>query len=128
MYVQAARQKAGHYSNIQSETYLDDATPHQLIQLLMDGFLARVNAAKGAIQQSDYEAKSLFISKAIGILGGLSESLNYEQGGEIAQNLGSLYQYMQNRLLEGSAENNLDMMDEVLGLMRDIKSAWDAIQ
>lgn len=128
MYMQATRQKAGQYHNIQSETYLDEATPHQLIQILMDGFLARVNAAKGALQQQDFEAKSLFISKAINILGGLSEALDYQKGGEIAENLGSLYHYMQERLLTASAENSVEMLDEVHGLMREIKSAWDAIQ
>ena len=104
-----------------------EASPHRLIQMLMEGLLARINSAKGAIQHQDYEAKSLYISKAIGIVGGLNEAIDLDKGGEIAANLHQLYNYMTNRLLQASKENSLEMLDEVSSLMRDVKEAWDAI-
>ena len=128
MYPNTYRQRTNHYQSIQTQSYLDGATPHQLIQMLMDGFIARVNSAKGAIQQRDFETKSETISKAIGIIGGLRESLDFERGGEIAMNLSNLYEYMSSRLLVASTENNTDILDEMLSLMHEIKAAWDVIQ
>ncbi|NOT85657.1 MAG: flagellar export chaperone FliS [Methylococcaceae bacterium] len=128
MYPNSYRQKAGQYASVQTSSQIEDASPHQLIVMLMEGFLARVNSAKGAIVQKDVEAKNVFINKAIGIIGGLHEALDLEKGGEIAQNLNNLYTYISKRLFQASIENNTEMLDEVAGLMREIKGGWDAIK
>ncbi|MEQ1635803.1 MAG: flagellar export chaperone FliS [Methylococcales bacterium] len=128
MYPSAYRQRANQYASIQASSHIEEASPHQLIEMLMEGFLARINSAKGAIEQRDFEAKSTFISKAIGIVGGLNESIDRERGGEIAVNLSNLYAYISNRLLLASAENSIEILNEVAALMREIKSAWDAIK
>lgn len=127
MYVSAHRKGAKQYADVHTSSGLGEENPHRLIQMLMEGFLARVNSAKGAVQHSDMEAKSIFISKAIGIVGGLNEALDLEQGGDLAANLRELYNYMNMRLLQASQENSQEMLDEVAGLMKDIKEAWDAI-
>ncbi|OAI21091.1 flagellar protein FliS [Methylomonas lenta] len=106
---------------------LGEESPHRLIQLLMEGFLARVNSAKGAIVHGDMESKSIYISKAIGITGGLNEALNLEQGGELAANLRQLYGYINSCLLQASRENSEEKLNEVAVLMKEIKEAWDAI-
>lgn len=129
MYANLQRQHAAkHYANVHNETRLEDATPHRLIQMLMEGFLARVNSAKGAIEHKDFEAKAHFISRAVDIVGGLNEALDMEKGGEIAVNLNSLYVYMNDRLLHASLTNDPAVLDEVASLMREIKEAWDAIK
>ncbi|WAR45415.1 flagellar export chaperone FliS [Methylomonas rapida] len=127
MYVSAHKKGAKQYADVHTTSSLDEENPHRLIQMLMEGFLARVNSAKGAMQHGDMEAKSIFISKAIGIVGGLNEALDFEQGGDLAANLRELYNYMNMRLLHASQENSLEILDEVAGLMKDIKEAWDAI-
>lgn len=127
MYPSAYRQRVNQYASVQTNSQLDDASPHRLIQMLMEGLLARINSAKGAIIQKDIEAKNLYINKAIGIVGGLHEALDMEKGGEIAQNLYNLYTYMSSQLLKASIENNIEILDEVAKLMREVKSGWDGI-
>ena len=127
MYVSANRRAAGHYIDVQNNSSLGEESPHRLIQMLMEGFLARINTAKGAMTHGDIETKGKFISYAIGIVGGLNDALNLEQGGELAHNLRGLYQYINIRLLEASSENSIEKLDEVASLMREIKTAWDAI-
>jgi flagellar secretion chaperone FliS len=127
MYVDAQRKGAKQYADVHTTSRLAEDSPHRLIQLLMEGLLVRINSAKGAISHGDMETKSLFISKSIGIIGGLNEALDLEKGGELAVNLRHLYEYMNVRLLQASQENSLEKLDEVAGLMRDIKEAWDAI-
>ena len=128
MYQATARKGVSQYSNIHTETVMEEATPHRLVQMLMDGFIARVYTAKGAMQRADFEQKSIFISKAIGIIGGLIEGLDLEKGGELAENLNSLYQYINNRLLQASRDNDEAILDEVVSLMKEIKAGWDAIR
>lgn len=127
MYAAASKQGAKHYADVHTVSGLGESSPHRLIQMLMEGFLARINSAKGAMAHGDLEGKGAYISNAIGIIGGLNEALNLEQGGELAANLHQLYEYINTRLLQASQENSEEKLDEVAGLMKDIKEAWDAI-
>ena len=127
MRIDAQRRGARQYADVHSSSGLGEESPHRLIQMLMEGFLARINSAKGAMVHGDIKAKSVYISNAIGIVGGLNEALNVEQGGELAINLRQLYDYINLRLLEASRENSEEKLNEVLDLMRNIKEAWDAI-
>ena len=48
-------------------------------------------------------------------------------GGEIAQNLDDLYDYMQRQLVVANADNDASIIDEVMGLLREIQEAWNSI-
>lgn len=115
------------YQTVNTQTQLTDADPHRLIQMLMDGGLSRLAQAKGAMQYGQLAAKGELIGKAIGIIGGLRDGLNFEQGGEIAVNLDRLYEYMMSRLVKANRDNDVALIDEVAGLLRNVKSGWDAI-
>lgn len=123
----AYRNNANKYAAVHAETAMEDASPHKLIQMLMNGFLMRVNAAKGAIIRGDFQEKSLQVSKAVAIVGGLIDGVDTEKGGDIAANLMSLYDYINTRLFQASAQNSIEILDEVQVLMREIKQAWDGI-
>ncbi|MEQ1621788.1 MAG: flagellar export chaperone FliS [Methylococcales bacterium] len=123
----AYRNSANKYAAVHTESVVEEASPHKLIQMLMNGFLMRVNAAKGAIIRSDFEEKSTQISKAVAIVGGLIDGVDTEKGGDIAANLLSLYEYINTRLFQASVDNSVEILDEVQSLMREIKQAWDAI-
>jgi len=103
------------------------ASPHRLVQMLMEGALEKIATAKGHMARKDYEAKGSHINWAISIIDGLRGSLNMEEGGEMANNLDSLYAYMVRRLAEANLHNDPARLDEVSSLMLEIKSAWDAI-
>lgn len=111
----------------QSDTEVADATPYQLILMLMTGALERIARAKGAIEYQVVEEKGLRISQAISIIGGLRESLDMEKGGELAANLDALYDYMQQRLLEANIKNSIALLDEVSQLLATVKSGWEGI-
>jgi flagellar protein FliS len=103
------------------------ASPHRLVQMLMEGALEKVATAKGHMSRKEYEAKGAHINWAISIIDGLRGSLNMQEGGEMANNLDSLYAYMVRRLAEANVNNEIAILDEVSSLLLEIKSAWDAI-
>ena len=111
--------------SVQSEVF--EASPHRLIQMLMDGGLERIAQARGAIQRERFAEKGELIGKAISIVGGLREPLDHKVGGELSQNLDSHYEYMIRRLLDANRGNDIVALDEVSGLLREVKTGWDAI-
>lgn len=104
-----------------------EASPHRIIQMLMSGFLERVAYAKGSMERQEFAKKSEYISKAVGIINGLRSGLDMERGGEIAENLNSLYEYINRRLIEANAANDIEILNEVYSLMSEVKQGWDAI-
>ncbi len=115
------------YQQVNTGSGVEDASPHRLIQMLMEGVLQRLAEAKGAIQRESAADKGEAIGKAVTIVAGLRNSLNKDVGGEMADNLDDLYDYMQRRLLEANIGSSEDIIDEVMALMRTIKSGWDGI-
>ena len=116
------------YSSTKSSNIVvEEATPHRLIQMLLDAAIEKVNIAKGCIDRKEIREKNAYISWATEIVLGLQESLDLTQGGEIAKNLTELYDYIRQRLLEANLHDNSAHADEVIMLLRNIKSGWDAI-
>ena len=115
------------YKKVGTNVAVDVADPHHLIQMLMDGALERINSAKYHMVQKNTAKKGEDISKAISIIDGLTTSLDMEKGGELAQNLLSLYDYMQRQLVEANLSDKMDNLDEVIALMNEIRAGWTAI-
>lgn len=121
------RDALNQYSQNAVRTGIESASPHRLIQMLMEGALDKIAAARGHMERGEIQPKGQQISSAISILEGLKCSLDMEKGGDIAQNLQELYLYMERRLLEAHRINDVSLLDEVADLLRQIKEAWDAI-
>lgn len=115
------------YQQIGVHTAVTDASPHRLVQMLMEGVLEKIALARGNMSRREIARKGENIGKAITIIGGLQAALNKDAGGELADNLGGLYEYMTRRLLEANLKNDANILDEIAGLMLEIKKGWDAI-
>lgn len=115
------------YSRGAVESEVDYASPHRIIQMLMEGALSKIATAKGCIVRNDITEKGRQITWAMNIIGGLRSSLDAEKGGEIAANLESLYEYMGRRLLDANMNNDTVALDEVSTLLLEIKEGWDNI-
>ena len=115
------------YQEVSVHSGIMDASPHRLVQMLMEGALEKIALAKGNMTNNEIANKGENISKAIAIIGGLQSSLNKDAGGEIAENLNSLYDYMSHRLVIANLRNDESILDEVASLMLEIKMGWDGI-
>ncbi len=115
------------YKSVGVKNDLAVADPHRVIQLLMQGSLENMAKAKGAMERKEFAVKSQTISKAMTIIAALQNSLDMDVGGEVSQNLWSLYDFMINHLMLASRENNTAKVDDVIDIMLKIKSAWDSI-
>ena len=119
--------KLAAYSSAQAHGGVAAADPHRLIVMLMDGALERIATARGCLTRGDTAEKARLINRAVSIIGELRSSLDLNSGGPIALNLGELYDYMCRRLLKATAENRVEMLDEVTKLLNEIRTAWVSI-
>ena len=115
------------YQKIGAQAQTSEASPHRLVQMLMEGGLDRIAQAKGAMERKDIPNKGVLIGKAIGIIGGLREGLDLENQAESVGELDSLYTYMMKRLAEANIKTDPKILDEVADLLRTVKDGWDAI-
>jgi flagellar protein FliS len=109
------------------QTHVITADPRRLVILCYEGAIDQLMIAKTKYRGGDYEGKCNALSKAQDFISELLCSLNLEQGGVIARNLQALYNYMLARLLQGDLVRDLNAYDEVIGMLKDLKSAWESL-
>ncbi|WP_168013458.1 flagellar export chaperone FliS [Halomonas salinarum] len=113
------------YARVGVESSVMSASPHQLISMLFDGAQASIRKARIHMQDGNVAEKGLAISKALDIVyNGLQSSLDAEKGGEIAERLWSLYDYVARLLIEANLRNDPERLDEASVLLESIGSAW----
>lgn len=122
-----ARSFADQYRQTGVSSAVLDASPHQLITLMLGGARERARLAIACMERGDLQRKGQAIADASAIIGGLNGALNLEAGGDIADGLQALYDYSQRRLLIANLENDPAPLREVDELLGDIESAWRAI-
>lgn len=112
------------YSNVEQE---QDLTPYQAVQVLLDGALDRISAAISAQQKNDHAERGEAVDTTLTIIGLLQDSLDKEHGGEIAENLDSLYDYMTRRLAHVAVDKTPKTLEEVQELVVKVRDAWAEI-
>lgn len=120
---------ASAYQRINVETGMHTIDQHHLVSLLYEGVLNSVATARGALVRGDVAVKCQSITKAIRILEeGLATALDRVDGGEIAENLGALYDYCVRRLIEANARNDDTILQEVMRLIEPVAQGWNEIK
>jgi len=119
---------AKNYQNIDLETNIVAASPLELVVLLYDGAISACKSGIVYLDKKDMEKKGYAITKAILIIeSGLRSSLDKKAGGELAENLDAMYQYMIDRLYYANLKAEPEPIREVIDLLVDLRSAWYAI-
>ena len=118
---------AHNYERMNTTHDVDTASPHRLIQLMMERVLAKIAMARGHMERAEVSEKGKLIGDAISIINGLQASLNKKADAEMPANFDALYDYMMRRLIHANLHNETETLDEVSGLLQELKEAWDAI-
>lgn len=114
------------YQTYQKNKY-ETASPHRLTLMLYNGAVQFSTKAKQAIEQNNIADTNHYVQRAQNIVYELISSLDTKQGGELARNLKSLYFYIIDRLMEANIKKLTSPLDEVIGMLEELKSAWEEI-
>jgi flagellar protein FliS len=129
MFRNQTSRSAGAYQRIHVETSMYAMDQHQIVSLLLDGLLAALSTARGALARGDIAAKCEAIAKALRILEeGLSTGLDTVEGGELAENLAALYDYSSRRLILANVQNSDEILQQVQRLIEPIAQGWQSIK
>ena len=99
----------------------------KLIVMLYDGAVKFLKRAIQEIENEEYEAKGCSIGKAQDIIYELNTILDLQAGGEVAQNLRTLYNFMSRHLGQANMKKDPQMIREVIRLLEELNQAWRAI-
>jgi len=113
------------YKNVDLQATVATASPHKLIQMLFDGALDALAQSKGAIERKDIELRTQRLNKATGIVLGLRDSLDLEKGGEVAENLDALYDYIIRGITQANRDDSADKVQELMNLLVEVKMGWE---
>lgn len=115
------------FKQVGVSSQIDTADPHTLVAMLFDGLLERLARARGYVERGQVQEKGEMLSKSIAIVDALRASIDSASGGEIARSLSDLYNHMEVRLLQANTESDLSTIEEVVALVRELKTGWDGI-
>lgn len=114
------------YKNASREAVAESEDPQALIMVLLDELLRAMQAYVTIVEkQDDAKArKNDNLTRSLTIIYGLQSCLNFEEGGEIAENLFKLYEYSRVQLLNASATGETVGMNAAIQAISDIREAW----
>ena len=117
------------YDTIAAETEVLDASPHRLIQLMLDRCLQQMQLAKHFMEHKEINKKCEAINKAHDIIIHLRAALNHkdEESKKISEKLNNVYQYIERCLFKGNLRNDVSLLDDAIAKLMPIKTSWDKI-
>jgi flagellar protein FliS len=128
MFTSVSSRAASAYQRVNVETAVSEATPHQLVNLLLTGLLQNVAAGRAALARGDVAGKGEKINKAVRIIEeALKPALNLKDGGDIAANLNGVYGYCSLRLTHANLHNDDAAMADVIRIIEPIADGWKQI-
>jgi flagellar protein FliS len=123
----ASNFKLAAYQSVSAHGGVANAEPHAMVLMLMDAAAERIATARGCIERGETARQARLLHSCVNILAELSGSLNMGEGGNLAKNLGDLYEYMIRTLLLANTQSDPVGIANVARLMDEIRSAWVAI-
>jgi flagellar protein FliS len=114
-------------ANAYRTTQVKSRSELELVVLLYDGLVRYLTDARNALVKRDLHAKRTAVARAMAILGHLQNTLDHQNGGEIAAQLQALYIYITGRVIDGNLRGEIDALDEALNLIAPLREAWSDI-
>ncbi|MDC3401501.1 flagellar protein FliS [Alphaproteobacteria bacterium] len=119
------------YKNAERQAVAEISDPHAIILTMFDELLRTMLVFS---QNADLKAggvvelKSKNFARAITIIYALQSSLDFEKGGDIANNLFRIYEYCRQQLLADMKMGNGESTEKALEVLSEIRDAWEQIK
>ncbi len=106
------------------KTSITTASKEQLLLMLYEGCIRNFKKAKLAMIEGNIAEKGKWIGKAQDIVNELSNSLDFDKGGDIAKQLESLYLFIFSESTEANIENDPEKLEQCISIMMTLYEGW----
>ena len=110
--------------NAYRKTSVTTASKEQVLIMLYEGAIKYLKKASECCHKNDLNGKGIAVGKAHDIVNELSNTLDFQVGGEIAKNLERLYAFITDQIIQGNLENNAQRFDHACKLMENLLEGW----
>lgn len=107
------------------KTEVMTASKENILLMLYDGSIRFLKQAIEASKGDNLPEKNTFVGKTMDIVNELRATLNHKAGQDLAVHLEELYDFVLDRLLKGSVENNPKYLEEALSVMSTLRDGWN---
>lgn len=116
------------YKLVDLQTRIEAASPHEVINLLLQGARTHVANAIGCMEADHIKAAGEHISKTLSIINELRRSLNLQQGGEVAKNLLSFYNQIEGLIVQSNIKQDKTLLVKTNELLGQLQEVWQSIR
>lgn len=106
------------------KTSIESASREKILLLMYEGAIRFVKLAINAIEKNNIADKGTYIGRAYDVIMELNNTLDHEVGGELAQNLESLYIFMTDNLTKANINNDKKSLEDVLNILLTLHEGW----
>jgi flagellar protein FliS len=110
--------------NAYRQTAVTTASKEQVLIMLYEAAIKHLKKASECCQKNDLAGKGTAVGKAHDIINELSNSLDFQVGGEVAKNLERLYSFMVDQIVQGNMNNDADKFDQARKMMETLLEGW----
>jgi len=118
------------YQNAERQALEEMNDPHQIVLTMLDALLKSMQIFVDNIDLKnggDAQLKSKHFARALTIIYALQSSLDFEKGGDIANNLFQLYEYARQKLISDLGKGVVTDTPSAIDALREIRDAWHMI-
>ena len=109
-----------HYLKTQIET----ASQPKLLLMIFDAAVKKLHMSKKAIEQKEIEKAHIELTKLQRIFTELMVALDVKKGGELAENLLRVYDFVYHHLVKANIKQDSSLIDEVIPIVEDLQDGW----
>ena len=109
------------------DTQVRSSTPLELVVLLYDAALISAATARDAMTRKDIPTRRAALSRMLAIIAELQNTLDLENGGEIAKDLDALYAWLTSRLLDATVQQSVRPIDDAVRVLKPLRDAWKTL-
>jgi flagellar protein FliS len=112
------------YKDVQIESVAHGGRGAELVVMLYDGIHEALGQARIFMERKEYRDCGQQCSKALVIIAGLRETLDFEHGEPVASNLLSFYNVITSKIIGAQTRRDYGLLEEAAALVRSVREAW----
>ncbi len=105
-------------------TSIQSASREKILLMLYEGSIRFIKQAMIAVDKKDIAGRGINTGRAFDIVSELSNTLNFELGGDLAKNLEQLYMFVNEQLTKANIQNDKKPLEDALKVMETLYSGW----